>query len=83
MVCVGRFLHCMMNWIKLSQIEKQEQYSHRNCFLIHGIPESKDEDTDQIVMDNVRKEMDIHLTPYDIDRSHRVGSFKKEKGRML
>ena len=27
-------------------VEKQEQYSRRNCLLLHGIPEKKQENTD-------------------------------------
>ena len=26
-----------------SQVDNQEQYSRRNCFLLHGIPENKNE----------------------------------------
>jgi len=34
-------------------LEEQEQYSRRNCLLIHGIPVGSNEDTDQIAL--VRK----------------------------
>ena len=30
-----------------SKIDCQEQYSRRNCILIHGIAENKEENTDQ------------------------------------
>ena len=32
------------------QIDKQEQYSRRNCILVHGIPESKGEVIDDIAV---------------------------------
>ena len=44
-------------------LDRQEQYSRRNCFLIHGLPESKKEDTDEI-------------KKVEIDKSHRLGAPK-------
>ena len=29
-------------------VEKQEQYSRRSCLLLHGIPEKKQENTDEL-----------------------------------
>ena len=29
-------------------VEKQEQYSRRNCLLLRGIPEKKQENTDEL-----------------------------------
>ena len=40
---------------KLGKMEKsidaQQQYSRRNCLLLHGIEESKSEDTDNVVLE--------------------------------
>ena len=40
---------------KLGKMEKsidaQQQYSRRNCLLLHGIKESKSEDTDNVVLE--------------------------------
>ena len=33
-----------------SQVEKQEQYSRHNCLLLHGIPENKNEKTDDLYL---------------------------------
>ena len=37
--------------------DRQEQYSRRNCLLIHGIAETQDENTDQIVMNLVKDKL--------------------------
>ena len=55
------------------QIEDQQQYSRRNCILIHGIPENESEDTDKLVMDVFTDRLGIILGIQDIDRSHRLG----------
>ena len=31
-------------------VDKQEQYSRRNCLLLHGIPENKNEKTDDLCL---------------------------------
>ena len=37
-------------------LDRQEQYSRRNCLLIHGLPESKNENTDELVIDAVKED---------------------------
>ena len=60
------------------KIDRQEQYSRRNCILLHGIKEEKDEkNTDEIVMKVLKEEMGEELTEQDIGRSHRIGKIKK------
>ena len=62
-------------------LDKHEQYSRRNCLLIHGIPEEKDESTDEKVMNVLNNDMNINdITKDDIDRSHRIGK-KKGNGK--
>ena len=48
------------------QIEDQQQYSRRNCILIHGIPENESEDTDKLVMDVFTDRLGIILGIRDI-----------------
>ena len=43
-------------------LDKHEQYSRRNCLLLHGIPEQKDETTDEKVMKVFKEDMDIDIT---------------------
>ena len=56
----------------LGQEDDQAQYSRRNCLLFHGIKEEKGEDTDCIIINTVKEEMDIEMFPNDLDRSHRI-----------
>ena len=60
-------------------IDDQEQYSRRNCLVIHGISESDGENTDDIVINTVQDKMEITVFINDIDRTHRIG--KKVAGK--
>ena len=51
-------------------IDDQEQYSRRNCLLIHEISESNGENTNDIVINNVQDNMEITVSISDIDRIH-------------
>ena len=57
-------------------LDRQEQYSRRNCLLIHGLPESKNENTDELVIDTIKEKMGEEIKNNEIDRSHRLGSPK-------
>ena len=41
-------------------IDRQEQYSRRNCILLHGVKESENEDTDTVVTETLN-ELLLHL----------------------
>ena len=62
-------------------LDCQEQYSRRNCFLIHGIDEENQENADEVVINVLKKEMDEEITHQDIDRSHRLGNRKLGKNK--
>ena len=55
-----------------AEMDRQEQYSRRNCLLIHGLPESKNESTDLLAMEAIETQMNIKITDNDIDRTHRI-----------
>ena len=59
-------------------LDCHEQYSRRNCLLIHGVKENKKEDTDEVVTEIFEKEMEEKVSVNYIDRSHRFG--KKHTG---
>ena len=40
-----------------SSLDRQKQYSRRNCLLIDGIPESRSENTDDLVINTIKKKM--------------------------
>lgn len=54
------------------KIDELEQYSRRNCLLIHGIEENQSENTTNKAIDTFDK-LDINIDTKDIDRSHRLG----------
>ncbi|XP_041462187.1 uncharacterized protein LOC121413437 [Lytechinus variegatus] len=56
-----------------ARVEDLEQYSRRNCLVIHGIKENINEDTDQIISKLGKEKLDVDITPDNIDRSHRIG----------
>ena len=59
-------------------LDRHEQYSRRNCLLIHGVKENEKEDTDEVVIEFFEKEMKEKLSANDIDRSHQLGKKKPE-----
>ena len=52
--------------------DAQEQYSRRNCLLLHGVPEAQ-VDTDSAVLSVANERLGLNLTRDCIDRSHRLG----------
>ena len=42
-------------------IDAQQQYSRRNCLLLHGITETKGGDTDNIVLEVLNNDMDLNM----------------------
>ena len=54
-------------------VNKQEQYSRRNCVRVHGLKERADENTDSLVCQMAKEHLGYDLQPHHIDRSHRIG----------
>ena len=52
--------------------DAQEQYSRRNCLLVHGIPEGQT-DTSDAVLSLCNSQLGLDLNRGHIDRSHRLG----------
>lgn len=59
--------------------DELEQYSRRSCLRITGIAESANEDVSKIVLDLSRR-IKVDITPQDIDRAHRVGRPRDNRG---
>lgn len=57
----------------IQKLEEQEQYSRRNCLIIHGIPESDRENTTKLAIYTIDNHLQLNfkLSHMDIDRSHR------------
>ena len=54
-------------------VDRQVQYSRRNCFLVHGIVKETVEDTDEKIINTLQQRMDETIKSEDIDRSYRLG----------
>ena len=65
-----------------TRAEENAQYSRRNSVRIHGIPETKDELTDNIIV-RIGEEIGADIFPEHIDRSHRVGRESDEYARPI
>ena len=63
------------------ETDRQEQYSRRNCLLIHGLPESETENTDLLAMEAIETKMNIKIADNDIDRTHGMGK-PKNNGKL-
>ena len=57
-------------------LDRQEQYSSRNCLLVHGLEENNNEDTDQEIFNIVKNDLAEEITIHDIDRTHHLGERK-------
>ena len=51
---------------KVEKLEKlqdqQEQYSRRNCLLVHEIAEEEEEITDEVLINTVNEKLDLQIT---------------------
>lgn len=68
-----------------NKIDKLEQYTRRNSIRIFGVQESENENLLENILDLFNKNMDLSVTPQDVDRCHRTGSVSanKKKPRAL
>ena len=63
----------------LKQTDIQEQYSSRECLILHGVPEFEKteerdrEDTDSAAMSVINTNLNVDICVGDINRSHRMG----------
>ena len=48
---------------------------------MHGIPESDNEHFDDVFLENINTKLNLKLVPSDLDRAHRLGRKKTEKGK--
>ena len=63
--------------------DDHEQYSRRNCLLIHGIDEGKDKALDDVVVNMLEDKLKFEILKKHIDRSHRIGKISLRKKRAV
>ena len=70
---------------KVEKLEKlqdqQKKCSGRNCLLVHGIGDEKEEITDELIINTLNEKLDQDITKLDIKRTHRIREPKKNKGK--
>ena len=64
------------------QIDKQEQYLRRNCLLLHGIAENRNEKTDDLHIATINKQLELSITEADIKSTNRIGK-SRDVGQKL
>ena len=62
--------------------ERPEQHSRRNCILIHGLKEEKNESTDDRVLKLFREELNEDVILADLDRTHRIGKKRNSTSKL-
>ena len=62
-------------------MERQKQYSRRNCILIHGLKEEKNESTDDRVLKLFREELNEDVLLAYLDRTHRIGKKRESSSK--
>ena len=58
-------------------VEAMEQYSRRNCIIIHGLEQKQNEDTDQLAINFFKNRLKVNVDHRDLDRTHRLPSANK------
>ena len=64
-----------------SEIDDLEQYSRRNCLVLHGVNESNAENTNEIIIKTFSEELGVEIKEDDLDRSHRLGKSKRKDNK--
>ena len=59
------------------QVDEQEQYSRRNCLLIYGIEENRNEDTDTLSISIINEHLALDIQLSNIDWTHFIGNKNK------
>ena len=55
------------------EIEHLQQYSRRNCILIHRIPEEREETTDELALGIFNNKLGLDIDFSELDRTHLLG----------
>ena len=57
-------------------LDRKEQYSRRNCLLVHRVEKKNNKDMDQEIINIARNDLGEEITIHDIDRAHHLGRRK-------
>jgi exosome complex exonuclease DIS3/RRP44 len=66
------------------EVDELSQYSRRNCILIHGIPETPNENTETVALKVINENLKLrNINLALIDRCHRIGAPKRNTAEVL
>ena len=65
----------------MSETDDLEQYSRRNCLVLHGVNESNEENTNEIIIKTFSEELGVEIKEDDLDRSHWLGKPKRKDNK--
>lgn len=65
------------------KIDEAEQYSRRNCLLLHGLAEKPNEDPHAAAIDIINGKLNVNLNSRDFDRAHRLGRPKRSMAEVV
>ncbi|KAG8237159.1 hypothetical protein J437_LFUL011208 [Ladona fulva] len=65
------------------KLDDLEQYSRRNCLLIHGLQESAKEDCLAVTKEFLTFNLGIQVNPCMLDRAHRIDKQRESKSRHM
>ena len=57
----------------INELDEQQQYSRRNCLMLHGVKETAKEDVEKVVMNILDTKLVAGVLERDISRTHRIG----------
>ena len=55
-------------------LDRQDQHYGRNCWLIYGLPENRNESIDQVVIETLKEKKGEEIKKVDLDRTHRLSA---------
>ena len=64
-------------------VDRQEQYSWRNCIVVHGVKKNQNKYTKKVVVKKIKSEMNLDISPGDTDCTHRIGVLNEDKNRPI
>ena len=64
-------------------IDMSEQFSQRNCWILHGIKESANEYTDEIIVKTRSNELGLELEEKYLNKIHRTGDRNRKDDKSL
>ena len=60
------------------EINRLEQYSRKSSIRVYGIEESQEEKVGEKAMSKIKEEINVEISPDDVDIVHRVGKDQKK-----